>query len=129
MHQKLLILGSIYGMTAVILGAFGAHGLEKILDTSSLGTFEVGVRYQFYHALFALVLGATNFLQNKTKNSVFYLLLVGQILFSGSIYLLATNSLTVIDFTVIAFSTPIGGLLLIISWLLVLIEAIKYKKG
>ncbi|TQD38561.1 DUF423 domain-containing protein [Haloflavibacter putidus] len=129
MHQRLLILGSIYGMTAVILGAFGAHGLEKILDTSSLETFEVGVRYQFYHALFALVLGATNFLQNKTKNSVFYLLLVGQILFSGSIYLLATNSLTQIDFTSIAFSTPIGGLLLIISWLLVLIKAIKYKKG
>lgn len=129
MHQRLLILGSIYGMTAVILGAFGAHGLEKILDTSSLETFEVGVRYQFYHALFALVLGATNFLQNKTKNSVFYLLLVGQILFSGSIYLLATNSLTQIDFTSIAFSTPIGGLLLIISWLLVLIKAIKNKKG
>ncbi len=124
MHQRLLILGSIYGMTAVILGAFGAHGLGKILDTSSLETFEVGVRYQFYHALFALVLGATNFLQNKTKNRVFYLLLVGQILFSGSIYLLATNSLTQIDFTSIAFSTPIGGLLLIISWLLVLIKAI-----
>lgn len=129
MHQKLLILGSVYGILAVVLGAFGAHGLEKLLDTSSLETFEVGVRYQFYHAFLALLVGSFTFLSNKSKNTIFYFLLIGQILFSGSIYLLATNSLSNFDFTAIALSTPIGGFVLILAWLILLIQVIKHKKG
>lgn len=128
MHRKLLMLGSVSGLVAIILGAFGSHGLENLLSKDGIATFETGVRYQFYHSLFALLIGSFSFLTSKTKTVLFYLLLVGIILFSGSIYFLATNSLTDFDFKKIGFITPIGGLLLILSWLLLLIKLKNVKK-
>ena len=54
MNKRILVLASILGLTSVIIGAFGAHGLKEVLDAEQLQTFEVGVRYQMYHALFLL---------------------------------------------------------------------------
>ncbi|HEA29087.1 MAG TPA: DUF423 domain-containing protein [Leeuwenhoekiella sp.] len=125
MNRKLLILGSIFGGTAVLLGAFGAHGLQKVVDASAIASFETGVRYQMYHALLLLLLGGVLTCSEKRKNILFYLLLFGVILFSGSIYLLATQGATKIDFTTIALFTPLGGTLLIISWGILLYTFIK----
>ena len=127
MDKKILSTGAIFGIIAIILGAFGAHALKKILPVEALATFETGVRYQMYHALFLLFLGNLNDLPQKTKKSIWLLIVLGVIFFSGSIYLLATNSLTSFDFKVIGFVTPIGGLLLILGWSVLLFHFLKKK--
>jgi uncharacterized membrane protein YgdD (TMEM256/DUF423 family) len=127
MNKKLLITGAILGILGIILGAFAAHGLEKLLDTDTIKSFETGVRYQMYHAFFLLILGSTSFVSLKSKNIIFYLVLIGLIFFSGSIYGLATNELTNFNFKTIAMITPIGGLSLIIAWIVMLIGILKTK--
>ncbi len=119
---------AVLGMIAIILGAFGAHALKKVLSIDQLATFETGVRYQMYHALFLLLVGQLDMLSQKASKVIYYLVLSGVVLFSGSIYLLATNSLTSFDFKIIGFVTPIGGLLLIIAWF-VLLASIFDKKS
>ena len=114
-------------MIAIILGAFGAHALKKVLSIEELSTFETGVKYQMYHALFLVLIGTLNELSLKAKKIIYYLTVVGVIFFSGSIYLLATNSLTSFDFKVFGFITPVGGLLLILAWSVLLMNFIKKK--
>lgn len=127
MDKKIISTGAILGMLAIILGAFGAHALKKILAIEQLSTFETGVKYQMYHALFLLFIGLSN-LNQKTKKTIYYLVVLGIIFFSGSIYLLATNGhLIPFDFKVIGFITPIGGLLLISSWGVLLANYLRKK--
>lgn len=128
MNKKLLISGSILGILAIILGAFAAHGLEKLVDINSIKSFETGVRYQMYHAFLLLILGSTSFISNRVKSRLLVLVLLGVFFFSFSIYGLATNDLTGFDFKTIAFITPIGGLVLIMAWVLMLINILKSKR-
>ena len=128
MNKKILIIASILGMLSVVFGAFGAHGLKALISVESLQSFETGVRYQMYHALLLLFVGISSFISTKNKKIIFYLILIGIIFFSGSIYGLATNELTSFDFKTIALITPIGGLLLILSWAVLLISVIKSKQ-
>lgn len=127
MNKTILISGSLLGLTGIILGAFAAHGLKELITPESAQIFETGVRYQMYHALFLLFIGMTTFVSTKAKKRIFYLVMIGLFLFSGSIYGLATNLLTNFDFKIIAFVTPIGGLCLIISWVLLFVNFIKIK--
>jgi len=127
MDRKTIAVGAFFGMTAVILGAFGAHALKEVLDPQKIATFETGVRYQIYHALLLLFVGSSTSISERMKSIVFYLLIIGIIFFSGSIYLLATDDLNDINFKRIGFVTPIGGLLLIIAWLLLFVEFLKKK--
>lgn len=117
MEKKLILSAAIIGAVAIILGAFGAHALKKILTDSQLNTFEVGVRYQMYHALFLLIVANLNFITLKDKTIIMWLVIVGILLFSGSIYLLSTNTITKIKTTFLGPLTPVGGLFLIASWL------------
>ncbi|MFE3872705.1 DUF423 domain-containing protein [Flavobacterium sp. ZS1P70] len=128
MDKKIISTGAFIGMLAIILGAFGAHALKKVLSIEQLSTFETGVRYQMYQALFLLFIGLMTNLSQKTKKTIYNLVLFGVILFSGSIYLLATNTLTTFDFKVIGFLTPIGGLLLILAWGLLFWNVTKKKQ-
>ena len=113
-QQRTLLAGAILGGIGVALGAFGAHALKSMLmQTGRLETFELAVRYEFYHAFALLVTGLLQ-LSNTSKflrtSAMFFL--SGSILFSGSLYLLCfTNS------TVFAMATPFGGALLILGWL------------
>ncbi|AUS05642.1 DUF423 domain-containing protein [Pseudotamlana carrageenivorans] len=127
MNKRLLITGAVLGMLSIVFGAFGAHGLKTLIAESSIQTFETGVRYQMYHAFLLLIVGGTNFVSLKAKKSVYWLVLVGVILFSGSIYGLSTNTLTSFDFKIIGFVTPIGGLLLILAWGFAVVNLIKNK--
>ena len=127
MNKTILISGSLLGLTGIVLGAFAAHGLKELISPESVQTFETGVRYQMYHALFLLFIGSTTFVTNRAKKQIFYLVMIGLLFFSGSIYGLATNLLTNFDFKTIAFITPIGGLCLIISWVLLFVNFIKIK--
>lgn len=116
MSQKIVLTALILGALAIALGAFGAHGLKKFLSIEQLNSFEIGVRYQMYHALFLLFVAQTNFITDKQKMIVFLLTLFGILFFSGSIYLLATSTITNIKSKFLGPITPIGGLLLIFSW-------------
>ncbi|AJR02636.1 DUF423 domain-containing protein [Siansivirga zeaxanthinifaciens] len=127
MDNKILITAAIFGVLSIVLGAFGAHALKELIPVTSQQTFETGVRYQMYHALFLLFIGSANLLTQKTKNVIYYLTLIGVVFFSGSIYFLATNTLTNFDFKVIGFITPIGGLLLMLSWLTLFVNFLKNK--
>ena len=129
MNKKLLLLGTNLGLLSVVLGAFGAHGLKALVSAEAVQSYETGVRYQMYHALLLLVIGSHSFVTQKSKTIIFYLVLSGILLFSGSIYGLATNTLTAFNFKSIAFVTPIGGLLLILSWLVLLINILKIKQN
>ena len=115
MERKIVATAAFLGMLAIILGAFGAHALKKVLSIDQLNTFETGVKYQMYHALFLLFIGLATISQ-KAKKTIFYLVVFGVLFFSGSIYFLATMSITHIDFKAIGIVTPIGGLLLILAW-------------
>jgi uncharacterized membrane protein YgdD (TMEM256/DUF423 family) len=116
MEKKILLVACTLGFLAIIFGAFGAHALKKTLTVEQLNSFETGVKYQMYHALFLLFIGVTQIITLKEKTIVFYLTLTGVLFFSGSIYVLTTNSLTGIKSKLIGPITPIGGLLLILSW-------------
>ena len=127
MDKKIISTGAIFGMIAIILGAFGAHALKKVLSIEELSTFETGVKYQMYHALLLVFIGTLNELSLKVKKTIYNLVVFGVLFFSGSIYLLATNNLTSFDFKVIGFITPIGGLLLILGWGVLFFNFIKKK--
>lgn len=128
MSKKVITTAALLGMIAIILGAFGAHALKKVLSTEELLTFETGVRYQMYHALFLLFIGLSTSLTEKKQKIIYYLTLFGVLLFSGSLYFLATNSLTTFDFKKIGFITPIGGVLLISAWAALLFDFFKNNK-
>jgi uncharacterized membrane protein YgdD (TMEM256/DUF423 family) len=127
MNKKITATGTILGMTAIIFGAFGAHALKKYLNIEQLSTFEIGVKYQMYHGLFLLFVGATNLVSEVAKMRIYYLVLVGIILFSGSIYLFSTMSLTMIDLKAIGLATPIGGVLLIGAWIILFFQILQKK--
>jgi uncharacterized membrane protein YgdD (TMEM256/DUF423 family) len=116
MDKKILLTAAFLGITAIILGAFGAHALKKVLSEAQLQSFEVGVRYQMYHALFLLFIGVFAFLNEKERLVIFWLTITGVLFFSGSIYLLATNGITNLKTKFLGPITPIGGLLLISAW-------------
>lgn len=125
MNKKIISTAAIFGMIAIILGAFGAHALKKVLSAEQLATFEMGVRYQMYHALFLLFIGTNTIINQKRKKIIYNFTLLGVLFFSGSIYFLATNSLMPIDFRIFGFITPIGGLFLISAWFVLLFDLIK----
>lgn len=128
MGRKIIFLAGILGALGVVLGALGAHALKAVLTDNQLTTFEVGVRYQIYHAIFLLFVGSTSYLTDKTKKTVAFLIAIGVLFFSGSIYLLSTNDLNSVDFKFLGPITPIGGLFLISGWLLVAVRAFLSKK-
>jgi len=116
MEKKILLTALIFGFISIVLGAFGAHALKKVLGPDQLTSFEVGVRYMMYHALFLLFVSSTSFLLPEQKNVVYNLALLGIIFFSVSIFLLSTSGITGMKFKFLGPITPIGGLLLIASW-------------
>ena len=118
MNKTILGTGIFFGATAIILGAFGAHGLKGSISPDALLSFKTGVHYQMYHALFLLILGSLNSIADKDKKLVFFLISAGIIMFSFSIYLLTTSAVTGLNLDGIGLITPFGGVLLILGWLL-----------
>ncbi len=123
-NNYIIITGAAFGLIAIVLGAFGAHALKKILSAEKLGSFEVGVRYQMYSALFLLILGFNGNLTLGLTNWSFYLVSTGTILFSGSIYLLSLSEYLKKNFKFLGPITPLGGLLMILGWGCLLFSAV-----
>ncbi|RYJ43222.1 DUF423 domain-containing protein [Flavobacterium beibuense] len=128
MDKKTIAIAAILGATGIILGAFGAHGLKKLIEPDSIAVFETGVKYQMYHALFLLFIGLITRISDKAKKAILILTVLGVFFFSGSIYFLACNSLFAFDFKTIGFITPVGGLLLISAWVVLFLQIMKQKE-
>ncbi len=128
MNKKIVATGAFLGMVAIILGAFGAHALKKVLTPEQLISFETGVRYQMYQAFFLFFLATQNDILEKTKKIIYRLVVFGTLYFSGSIYLLSTMGITGINFKSIGFITPVGGLLLIVAWGMLGFSILKVKR-
>lgn len=127
--KKLLIIASILGATGVILGAFGAHALKSILTEAQILSYETGILYHLLHSVVILIIAI---LYHLTKNKSFltaaYLMFAGVLLFSFSIYLLSLKDFLAMPILkYLGPVTPIGGTLIIISWFLVFINALRLK--
>ena len=107
MNKNILVMAAILGITAIIFGAFGAHGLKELITAEAQQTFEKGVRYQMYHALLLLFVGNSTLISDITKKGILFFVVLGVLFFSGSIYGLATNSLTSFNFKAIALPIPL----------------------
>jgi len=132
-QKKFLLIAALLGAIAVLLGAFGAHGLKALLAPTQLTTFETGVRYQFYHTfaifLVGILLGQVKYQNSRLLNGAGYAFFLGILLFSGSLYLLASRALLGIDhWTWLGPITPIGGLCFVVGWLLVTVAVWKTPK-
>ncbi len=127
MNKKIILTAALLGMIAVIFGAFGAHTLKNELTANELSTWDKGVTYQFYHTIALLYLSTFARYKNNLINIAYFCFLGGILFFSGSLYLLATRSLTGIDFSQLGIITPIGGLLFILGWLMLFLAALKDK--
>jgi uncharacterized membrane protein YgdD (TMEM256/DUF423 family) len=128
MNKRILVTASLFGMIAVIFGAFGAHGLKEIIRSEDLKVWAKGVEYQFYHVFALLFLSQLKAENNNLIKLSYGFFTFGILLFSGSLYLLATRgilNLTVLNY--IGPITPIGGLLLILGWVTIFLSALKSK--
>ncbi|MEE9309881.1 MAG: DUF423 domain-containing protein [Cocleimonas sp.] len=122
-----LSLGALFGLLAVIIGAFGAHGLENLLTEHALSRYHTGVQYQFYHVGALLILGVISAQLSATPRILKIAGIcfsLGIILFSGSLYLYAITGITTFGMV-----TPVGGLAFIMGWAFLLIYAIKSQRS
>ena len=116
----LLRFAAFLAMTAVIAGAFGAHFLEARLDPQNLAIFETAARYQMYHALGMLgVCWVMSVQPSPCVTAAGACMVIGVILFSGSLYLLCF-----LPWRWLGPVTPLGGVLLIVSWLLLIFATV-----
>jgi len=118
-----VFLGAINACISVALGAFGAHGLKEFMDQKYLDIWETGVRYEMYHALGLIAIGI---LSGTLRSSALlswsgWLMLIGIVLFSGSLYVLSLTKISVLGAI-----TPIGGVAFLASWILLAIAAVKW---
>lgn len=112
--KQFLLLGTILMALAVSLGAFGAHGLKKMVNTEMLTIYQTGVQYQFYHALgLCVVAFIAHFYNSKWVKMAGIMMFIGVIIFSFSLY-----TLVVLDMKWLGAITPIGGVLMVISWVI-----------
>ena len=122
-----LVFGAIYGMLSIILGAFGAHALKKILSVERLESFETGVRYQMYAAFFLLIAGYILKFDTSSQKWISILMIAGTMLFSFSIYFLSLQDYLGANLKFLGPITPLGGLFMILAWLMLIFYFVKNK--
>lgn len=115
-------LAAILGMTGVVLGAFGAHGIKPHITPTAYEQYQTAVLYHFIHALILLIAALYMPDQSRFKAWALWAFLLGILFFSGSIYLIATREITGISSSILGPITPIGGVLFIIGWVLMAIS-------
>lgn len=127
MKTLTLIIGAIYGLLSVILGAFGAHAFKKILSVEQLESFEVGVRYQMYAAFFLLIVGYIFKFETGQEKWISIMMIVGTFLFSVSIYFLSLQDYLGMNLKFLGPITPLGGVLMIVSWGMLIFYFLKNR--
>ena len=121
--KKSLVIGTAMLALAVLIGAFGAHGLKNLVGADKLVTFETGVRYHFYHGFGILLLGLVqqNF-QNLKLNISLWAFLLGTLFFSFNCYFYVLTGMKIF-----AMIVPVGGLLFILGWIVMMVKFFKIK--
>jgi len=128
MNKQIILAASFFGLTAVILGAFGAHGLEGKISDYHLGTWKTANQYHFYHTLALLFLSTFSRAKNASIRVSFIAFVLGILLFSGSLYLLSVRSLLGLDgLTMLGPVTPLGGLCFIVGWGGLFVAAVRNR--
>ena len=122
--KKAKIFGTSFVLISVIFGALNTHYLKSILPKISIDSIDVSLRYMMYHGLGLLII---SILPLKEKRYIIYLLIIGTLLFSLSILILSFQSISNSNFGWLGPLTPIGGLLLIGGWILLLYSFIREK--
>ncbi len=121
MMKLFIILGALCTMMSVGTGAFGAHGLEGKLSDKYMSVWEKAVNYQMYHGLGLIIIGFISGTTSINVNWAGWLLFLGVVFFSGSLYILALTQIRILGAI-----TPIGGLLFIAGWLMLIISTFKF---
>lgn len=128
MSRRIILTASLFGAIAVMFGAFGAHSLKHALSAGALEIWAKGVEYQFYHTFALLFLSQFTVGNDKLVKWSYVCFTLGIVLFSGSLYLLATREILNIGFVnYIGPVTPIGGLCFILGWAFLFVAASKSK--
>ena len=127
MKRKMRLFGGLFMVFGILFGALGSHYFKRILSIEALESFEVGLRYLIYHGLALLLLSGISFKSPKVKKRIFYLILWGTLIFSGSIFLLSFKNLIPFSIAFLGYITPLGGIALILAWSLIVIAF--FKKG
>jgi len=128
MTKRFLVTIGIMGAISVLMGAVGAHILEDNISDKYLNMFNTANEFLMYHALALIGLTAMN--RNVSRsylNTIYYLFVIGIILFSGTLYITSLTELTGFSLGLSGTLTPIGGILLIIGWIAVIISGLTYK--
>src|SRR5690606_20379935 len=127
MNKRIILTGALFGLIAVIFGAFGAHSLEGKINESSIENWKTAVNYQFYHTFAILYLSSFSRAKNGLINFSFISFVVGILLFCGSLYLLTTREITGLSASFLGPITPIGGLCFILGWIGLFLATIRHK--
>jgi len=127
MQKIFLIIGSLLAGLAVALGAFGAHGLKKVVSAENVAIYQTGVQYQMYHALALIFVGIlSERILNSSLSYAGVLFVAGVVFFSGSLYLIVSlNAMNKSVPTAVGILTPIGGLFFILGWICFLVSLLK----
>ena len=116
-----IFIASLFAALAILFGAFGSHALKERLSAQSLEVYDIATRYLMFHALGIFLIALLGFqLPKESLETPVIMMIVGTSIFSGSLYLIA-----MLDFKKLGMVTPIGGLLLIVSWLLLAYNTYK----
>ena len=119
--KSYIVLASLFAALAILFGAFGSHALKERLSAQSLEVYDIATRYLMFHALGIFLIALLGFqLPKESLEIPVTIMIVGTFIFSGSLYLIA-----ILDFKKLGMVTPIGGLLLIVSWLLLAYNTYK----
>ena len=125
-NRTFILLGGIFGATAVALGAFGAHGLRSSVDAQTLSTWQTAAHYHLVHSLMLVMIGVLRgHTRSKAVRAAGWLFLIGIVIFSGTLYLLVLT-----DNKWLGAVTPLGGICLIAGWVCLAAAGVKLpEKG
>ncbi|MCA5004987.1 DUF423 domain-containing protein [Sphingobacterium bovistauri] len=128
MNKKIILTASLFGLIAVILGAFGAHGLEGKISDYHIDTWKTANQYHFYHTFAILFLSTFSRAKSQSIRISFIFFTIGIFLFSGSLYLLSVRELIGLEkVSILGPITPLGGLCFIVGWIGLFVAALKNR--
>ncbi|MEJ5090909.1 DUF423 domain-containing protein [Sphingobacterium faecium] len=128
MNKRIILVAAFFGALAVILGAFGAHGLEGKISAQHIETWKTANQYHFYHTLALLFLSTFSRAKTASIRVSFIAFIIGLLFFSGSLYLLSIREITGFgNPAILGPITPLGGLAFIVGWAALFVAALKNK--
>lgn len=128
MNKQIILTASFFGLLAVILGAFGAHGLEGKISEYHIGTWKTANQYHFYHTFAMLFLSTFSRAKSQSIRVSFIFFTVGILLFSGSLYLLSVRELLgASGLKILGPVTPLGGVCFVVGWIGLFVAALKNR--